>query len=159
MMTRTPFLVLSLLIGACGAGNAKPTAGSAGPASASKAQECLRRAAEPHQPRPDAPPRIEVAHILVRHSELKDPQGATRTREQACLRALEALEKLQGGADWSASVEKYSDEHSPTHGSLGEVSQDELDPQFAQAAFSLEANQLSFVVETKRGFHVIARLK
>ena len=44
-----------------------------------------------------------------------------------------------------------------TGGALGSVSKSDLDPTFANAAFSLDVNELSHVVETDRGFHVIVR--
>src|SRR5690606_10835529 len=101
------------------------------------------------------PRKIHVAHILVRHAALPEPQGATRSREAACLRALEALEALaKDGADFDATAGKFSD--SPSF-DLGRVSADELDAAFAAAAFSLSPNELSYVVETGRGFHVILR--
>jgi hypothetical protein len=103
----------------------------------------------------NAPARVELKHLLVRHANLADPKGATRSKEEACLVALDALEALQSGnVDWSAAVAKYSDAKDDD---LGRVSVDELDPAFAGAAFSLEVDQLSYVVESPRGFHVILR--
>jgi len=122
-----------------------------------KGEQCLKDAAMPRPLGPGAPDRIEVAHILVRHDGLKDPQGATRSPEEACLWALAALEKLKSGGDWDEVVDKYSDAPGETHGSLGYVSQGDVDPKFADAAFSLDVNELSYVVETSRGFHIILR--
>lgn len=115
---------------------------------------CLEDAAAIPEPRPGMPLKIQVSQILVRHAELDDPRGATRTREQACLRALEALHALQAGAEWDETVKKYSD--SPAS-DLGRVAKDDLAPGFAETAFTLDINQLSYVVESSRGFHVILR--
>jgi PPIC-type PPIASE domain len=123
----------------------------------SKGAVCLADARPASEPPRDAPARIEVRHILVRHSELSDPKGASRSREAACLQALQALEALQGGTlDWDAAVARFSDtqEHD-----LGRVAVDDLNPDFAGAAFSLEVDQLSYVTETDRGFHVILRTR
>jgi parvulin-like peptidyl-prolyl isomerase len=54
-------------------------------------------------------------------------------------------------------VKSYSDAGEATGGSLGTVGKDELEPTFAGAAFSLGVGELSHVVETERGFHVIVR--
>jgi parvulin-like peptidyl-prolyl isomerase len=70
------------------------------------------------------------------------------------LRALEALRALEGGASWSSAVADYND---AADDALGRVTREELTPSFAEAAFSLEVDQLSYVVETDRGFHVILR--
>jgi peptidyl-prolyl cis-trans isomerase NIMA-interacting 1 len=118
--------------------------------------QCLEDARAERAPTADAPRRIRVAHLLVRHAQLKDPLGATRTPEQACLRALDALNRLKGGGEWDAVVAEFSDSKTSD---LGQISKDEVTPGFAAAAFELEANQLSYVVETDRGFHVIVRLE
>jgi len=92
----------------------------------------------------------------VRHSELKDPVGAVRKPEAACLRALEALSKLKGGGEWEPVAAEFSDSKTSD---LGQISKDDVTPAFAAAAFELDVNQLSYVVATDRGFHVIVRLE
>ncbi len=144
---------LTALLLAC-SGRAPNTASSAAPGGSSAAEQCLADARAPRHPSPDAPERIELRHILVRHRELARPEGATRTAAEACLRALEALQQLQHGSDWSTVALEFSD---AKNSDLGLVSRDELSPPFADAAFELESGELSYVVETDRGFHVIAR--
>ncbi|HOU93458.1 MAG TPA: peptidylprolyl isomerase [Polyangiaceae bacterium] len=154
-------LFVVVLVGGCGRGSADPsrsTAPKEGQASSAEAQ-CLADAAAAREPKADAPPRIEVAHILVRHQDLARPEGATRSKGEACLRALAALDALKAGKEWEAVYAEYSDEKSATEGNLGSVSKDDLDPAFAAAAFALDVNELSYVVETERGFHVIVRLE
>ena len=126
-------------------------------APASQEGQCIERAQAQRTIPNDAAERISVSHILVRHDELANPQGATRSRGAACLRALAALEALQGGAEWNDVVQEFSDAGKQIQGSLGTISRDEVTPSFADAAFSLEPNELSYVVETDRGFHVILR--
>jgi parvulin-like peptidyl-prolyl isomerase len=141
------------LASACSSAQPKSAAALDDGAKSAGAQ-CLDDANAPRTPPPGAPDRIEVRQILVRHRELARPDGATETREQACLLALEALQQLQGGADWAVVVEKFSDASSDD---LGRVSRDELSPAFADAAFELGSGELSYVVESDRGFHVILR--
>ncbi len=119
-----------------------------------RGEQCLADAATPRSAPKDAPEKMTVSHILVRHAELERPEGATRSREEACLRALTALQKLEEGALWHEVAATFSDAAS---GSLGRVSKDMLTGAFGEAAFSLEPNQLSYVVESDRGFHVILR--
>ena len=110
---------------------------------------------------PDAhPSRISVNHILVKHVAAKRaPESVTRTREEACLRALEALGKLKSGSDFDQLVADYSDEEGAAtrSGSVGSIKPDDVLPAFAAAAFALELNQVSNVVETPSGFHIILR--
>lgn len=83
----------------------------------------------------------------------------TRTREEACLRALQARDTLRGGADFDVVVRDYSDEAGAVSrgGSLGPMERKELVPAFADAAFELASGELSDVIETPFGFHVIFR--
>lgn len=159
------FWLMGLLLMGCGAGGtaAEPETGAATPAPAEPTEpktpgaRCLADARAPRTPKDSAPASIGVSHILIRHAELRDPRGATRSREQACLRALEARKKLEASGDWDAVVDEYSDAAGATKGALGTVSRDQLDSTFADAAFALDVNELSYVVETERGFHIIVR--
>lgn len=120
---------------------------------------CIDRARTPRKPPIDAPERMDLGQILVRHAGVRDAKGATRTREEACLRAEEAREKLLAGGDWDAVFKDYSDSQGASQGMLYDVTQGSLEPAFADAAFSLKVDELSYVVETKRGFHIIWRKK
>jgi len=123
----------------------------------SKGQVCLDAASTERDANADAPERITLAHILVRHAQLARPQGATLNREEACLRALSALTSLESGSSWTDAVTKYSDSGKSSEGALGRVEVSDLDPAFGAAAFALEVDELSYVVESERGFHIILR--
>jgi len=139
----------------CGGGATPPAAaGSGAHAASERGAQCLADANAERHPSTDAPERIEVRHILVRHRELERPEGATRSREEACLVALDALGELEAGQEWSTVAEKYSDAKTDD---LGRVARDELSPSFANAAFELASGELSYVVESDRGFHIILR--
>jgi peptidyl-prolyl cis-trans isomerase NIMA-interacting 1 len=139
---------------ACAQPKPATTAASDGASKLSVGAQCLEDAASARGAKDNPPRRVRVAHILVRHAELTDAKGATRGREEACLRALAALDALKQGADWDDSVKRYSDSQDSD---LGWVTREEVQPRFADAAFELDAQQLSYVVETPRGFHIILR--
>jgi hypothetical protein len=126
---------------------------------ASPGIRCINDAKTRLTPPTDAPERMDLAHILVRHAGVRDAGDTTRTREEACLRAAEARKKLLGGGDWETVYEEYSDSKGATDGVLFDVTQGSLDAIFAGAAFSLKIDELSYPVETKRGFHIIWRKK
>ncbi len=159
--TRNSVAAVGLILAcACSSTPSQQTSKSATASASNKDREeaeCLAHASAERAIPNDAPETIEVSHILVRHAELDRPRGTTRTRGQACLFALAALDALQGGADFRDVVRQYSDSGGATDGNLGTIGKKDVTPEFARAAFSLEENELSYVVETDRGFHIILR--
>jgi parvulin-like peptidyl-prolyl isomerase len=106
------------------------------------------------------PKEIGAKHILVMHAESKSkPEGITRSREEARKRAEEALAKVRGGAEWNALVKAYTDEPggAERNGDLGLFDRTTMVRGFADAAFNLRVGEVSPVVETVYGFHVIQR--
>ena len=148
-------LVSFLVAGLLGCGGTKKSANSAGVTQAQ--QRCLEEAAAPPKASSSSPERIAISRILVRHAELKKPEGAKRDRGEACVRALDAREELRDGADWSDVVKSFSDAHERNDGDLGRVTKKDLDPKLARAAFALDVKELSYVVETAEGFQIILR--
>ena len=121
MKSRTlTYVVVLACCACCGCGGTEKhaTAAKGDSAGSSKEEQCFAGAAAHSEPKPDAPIRITVSQIIVRHAELAHPQGATRTRGQACLRALQALTKLKDGADWAKVVEEYSDSPGPSSATI-----------------------------------------
>lgn len=106
------------------------------------------------------PKKVRARHLLVMHeaSESK-PEGVTRTRVEARARAVECLLKIRGGAEFEDVVAECSDEPGAAErgGDLGEFTRDRMVKSFADAAFSLKVGEVSELVETPFGFHVIQR--
>jgi peptidyl-prolyl cis-trans isomerase NIMA-interacting 1 len=126
------------------------------------ADKCLAIADGKHPHNPNEPPRITVKHILVRYMGAKRaPEGVTRTRPQACLRAREALAKMKEGMSFPEAVRLYSDESGAAtrEGSLGAIERNDVAPSFADAAFELQTGEVSEVVESPFGFHLILRVE
>lgn len=101
-----------------------------------------------------------MKHVLVKWAGAKRaPATITRTREEACLRALEARTKLEKGATFGEVVKEYSEEEGAAtrEGMLGAIERKDAAPPFADAAFELHVGDVSYVVETDFGFHVIMR--
>ncbi|HLM74184.1 MAG TPA: peptidylprolyl isomerase [Polyangiaceae bacterium] len=115
-------------------------------------RERARIAAQPKQ--------IGAKHILIMHAQSKSkPDNVTRSREDARRRAEEALTKLRIGAEFEALVKEYSDEPGAGErgGDLGVFDRSTMVKTFGDAAFALSVGQVSGVVETVYGFHLIKR--
>ena len=110
-----------------------------------------------------ATPRIITArHILVAYMGARSADTAiVRTREQARTVAAEVLQRAKSGEDFARLAVEYSDEPGagPRGGSLGRFGHGKMVPEFDAAAFALKAGEISDVVETPFGFHVIQRLE
>ncbi len=116
--------------------------------------------AAPSPTAPAVPTEIEASHVLVMYrGSMRAPDNITRTRDEARARAEEVLRKARGGADFATLARQYSDEPGAGDrgGSLGRFGHGAMIPAFEQAAFALHVGQISDVVETPFGFHVIKR--
>jgi peptidyl-prolyl cis-trans isomerase NIMA-interacting 1 len=106
-----------------------------------------------------APQRIAASHVVVawQGSDRADPT-LRRTRAAARTRAVALRDRIVAGEDLAAVAREASDGPSgPRGGSLGAFGQGVMHPRFEAAAFRLRPTQLSDVVETPFGFHIIRR--
>src|SRR4051812_41427657 len=106
-------LISTLLLTACAPPQPPKTqsAPPPPPAGETPAAACLRTAGSPRSVSPKEPARVSAKHVLVKYAGAKNAAASiTRSREDACLRALEARDKLRGGADFAEIVKTYSDE-------------------------------------------------
>lgn len=106
------------------------------------------------------PNEIGARHILIMHAQSKSkPPNVTRTRDEARARAEQLLVKLGKGASFEEMVNEYSDEpgSAERHGDLGVFDRAQMVKPFADAAFGLQVGQVSGIVETPFGFHIIKR--
>ena len=103
---------------------------------------------------------ISASHLLVQYRGARSAgMHITRSKEEALARALEAFDAANTGVDFTTLVTEYSDAPGAASrgGALGKFSRDQMVPEFSDAAFELEVGQVSQVVETPYGFHVIRR--
>src|SRR5689334_25409855 len=109
-----------------------------------------------------APEEISAQHLLVMYEGSKSaPKSIKRTREEARARATEALDAIKRGQDFDKVVSAYTDEPggAARRGALGKFTRDRMVKAFSDAAFALEVGEVSPVVESPFGFHVIRRLE
>lgn len=153
--------IAAALLAGCGSPPPAKTSADEVPIKTTSAGEaCVASAATKREKRANEPETITAKHVLVRWSGAKNADASVkRTREEACLRAAEARDKVRGGAEWDDVVKEYSEEAgaSTRGGTLGSITRKDVLAPFGDAAFELDVNQMSDVVETDRGFHIILR--
>ncbi|GGX78235.1 peptidylprolyl isomerase [Litchfieldella qijiaojingensis] len=91
-----------------------------------------------------------VSHIMVTFD-------GERSREEARARLEEVQERLAAGEDFATLAAEYSDDASTADegGDLGVISRGFFGDAFEEAAFSLDVGQVSPIVETDNGLHLI----
>ena len=98
---------------------------------------------------------ITVEHILIKTYNLSEGGEQEEYSEYAKLQAkniaTQVWEKAKSGEDFAALAAAYSDDDTLTY-SFGKGEQE---PQFEAAAFNLGTDEISDVIETKFGYHII----
>jgi peptidyl-prolyl cis-trans isomerase D len=103
------------------------------------------------------PERVKVRHILLK------TEGKPASEEPKIkARAEDLLKQIRGGADFAALAKKNSeDPGSAANGGEypGWVTRGQTVPEFEKTAFSLKAGQISDLVKTQYGYHIIQVLQ
>jgi peptidyl-prolyl cis-trans isomerase D len=99
------------------------------------------------------PARAHVRHILIAF-RAGDPPGA---RAAARAKAADALKRIKAGEDFGTLAKEVSDDRASAAqgGDLGEITRGQVVKEFGDAAFNLKPGEVSPVVESQFGFHVI----
>ncbi len=95
---------------------------------------------------------IAARHIIVSTQGMESEAEIAEARER-----IEAIrQELLAGADFAELAREYSDDGSALQGGdLGTFGRGQMVPEFEQAAFALEEGEISGIVQTQFGFHVI----
>ncbi len=85
------------------------------------------------------------------------PKTSAEAKSIAYARAKEILDSIKAGADFSAMAKKYSQDSASgvLGGDLGRLKKGITVKEFEDAAFLLKAGEVSDVVETQFGYHII----
>lgn len=106
----------------------------------------------------NVPDQLHLRQILVTFK--KSPTNETETeqiKEQARTRAKEAWDKLKAGETFDALAPTYSDDKTTASkgGDMGFVTDRQIPPQIKDAALALKPGELSPILESPTGFHIL----
>jgi len=100
------------------------------------------------------PESVHARHILIKVASDMAPEASTK--EEAMDRMEQVLTQLDEGADFAELASAVSEGPSSAQGGdLGWFSRGQMVAEFEDAAFNLEAGEISPIVETQFGLHVI----
>jgi peptidyl-prolyl cis-trans isomerase D len=98
------------------------------------------------------PEEVRARHILFKVA----PNASDADKAAARTQAADVLAKAKGGADFAELAKQYSQDSTASNGGdLGRFGHGVMTPAFESAAFALQPGQISDVVETPFGFHII----
>lgn len=100
------------------------------------------------------PEQIRISHILVQYGD----QDTTKKTKEAALEKIKMIQqKIKDGETFENMANKYSEDtnSNTTGGDIGYFSKGQLVAEFEDVAFTLNVGQISDIVETPYGFHLI----
>ncbi len=99
----------------------------------------------------EIPEKFDISHIFI------NPKSGEKVKKKAREFAQSLLDSIKNGADFDSLAKKYSDDpgSKAQGGDLGWVKRGVFYPEFEAAAFKLQKGELSKVVESPVGFHII----
>ena len=98
------------------------------------------------------PEQVRASHILI-----QVPQGADQAKRDQALATIKALKvRIDNGEDFASLAMENSEGPSKAKGGdLGFFGREQMVKPFSDAAFALQPGQISDVVETQFGYHLI----
>ncbi len=99
-----------------------------------------------------SPAKIRASHVLLKIG----PEDTDEVKAEKKAKIEKLLPRLQAGEDIAEIASEYSDCPSSSNGGdLGLFGKGQMVKSFEDAAFALEVNELSGIVETRFGYHII----
>lgn len=101
------------------------------------------------------PEKVTIYHIF------QNPKASEKLKKKFRDKALALLDSVKAGKDFAELARKYSDDPGSASqgGDLGFVKKGVFYPEFEEAAFKLNIGEISGVVESPVGFHIIQLLE
>jgi len=94
---------------------------------------------------------VDISHILI------EPKPGEKARKEALAKIKSIRERILNGEDFAELAKKYSDDPGSASrgGDLGFMSRGDFVREFEEAAFKLKPGEVSDIVRTEFGYHII----
>lgn len=101
------------------------------------------------------PEKVHLFHIF------QNPKASEKLKKKFYEKAVALLDSIKDGKDFAELAKKYSDDpgSAAQGGDLGFVKKGVFYPEFEEAAFKLNTGQISGVIESPIGYHIIQMLE
>ena len=102
------------------------------------------------------PEQVRASHILIKSAPTDPNTDPNEAKAKARAKTEGLLKQIKGGADFAELARANSDcPSSKQGGDLNFFSSGQMVPAFEKAAFELKVGQVSDIVETRFGYHII----
>lgn len=100
---------------------------------------------------------VKASHILIKTIDDQDKELSDEEKAKAKKKAEEVLAKAKAGEDFSELAKEYSQDtvSAKNGGDLGFFKRGEMVKPFEEAAFSMKVGDISDLVESDFGYHII----
>ena len=99
---------------------------------------------------------VTASHILIKTQDDEGNELSDTKKKEAKKKAEEVLAKVKAGEDFAELAKEYSEDSSASSGGdLGTFGRGKMVTEFEDAAFAMNAGEISDIVQTEYGYHII----
>ncbi len=100
---------------------------------------------------------LKASHILISTIDDEGNPLSDKDKEKAKKEAEEVLKKIEEGTDFAELAKEYSDDTASAvqGGELDYFTKGDMVPEFEEAAYALKEGEVSEIVESQFGYHII----
>ena len=99
---------------------------------------------------------VKASHILLKTIDDNGNELSDKKKKEAKKKAEEALKKVKSGEDFAQVAKEYSEDSTASNGGeLGTFGKGQMVSEFENAAFSMKPGEISDIIKTQYGYHII----